>query len=65
MNYSNEAYYRDPIGKQLLRHMANRNAVRHATPLLPFSFSELVSWFRHLGARPENKGSSNKTVGAN
>ncbi len=65
MNYSNDTYHRDPVGKQLLRYMANRDAVRHATPLLPFSFSELVTWLRHIGTRPRNNGASNNTVGAN
>ena len=64
MSYSKD-YYREPVGKQLLHHMVNRDAVRHATPLLPFSFSELVTWFfRSVGARPRNNGASSNTRNA-
>lgn len=41
-----------PIGQQLLAHYARRDAVRHATPLLPSSWSELFAPFRTARLQP-------------
>lgn len=44
-NNALNAYLAKPVGQQLLAHYAQRDAVRHAGPLLPFSRSFLRSWF--------------------
>lgn len=41
-----------PIGQQLLVHYARRDAVRHATPLFPSSWAELLAPFRNARLRP-------------
>ena len=41
------------IGQQLLAHYARRDAVRHATPLLPSSWAELFAPFRSARLRPQ------------
>ncbi|CAB3886084.1 hypothetical protein ABE599_17005 [Achromobacter mucicolens] len=41
-----------PIGQQLLTHYARRDAVRHATPLFPSSWSELLAPFRNARLQP-------------
>lgn len=35
------SYTNTRVGEQLLKHYAQRHAVRHATPLFPFSLSSL------------------------
>ncbi|MGE8657528.1 MAG: hypothetical protein ACN6O8_12345 [Achromobacter sp.] len=42
-----------PIGQQLLAHYARRDAVRHATPLLPSSWAECLAPFRSARLRPQ------------
>jgi hypothetical protein len=42
-----------PIGQQLLAHYAGRDAVRHATPLFPSSWSECLAPFRNARLRPQ------------
>lgn len=41
-----------PIGQQLLAQYARRDAVRHATPLLPKSWAELFAPFRNARLQP-------------
>jgi len=36
------SYTHRRVGEQLLAHYAHRNAVRHATPLFPFSLRSLL-----------------------
>jgi len=40
------------IGQQLLVHYEQRDAVRHATPLLPSSLKEILSVYRRAGQQP-------------
>lgn len=47
MNYPDASYLDRPVGEQLRRHFARRDAVRHATPLLPFRFADLLALFRN------------------
>lgn len=42
-----------PIGQQLLAHYARRDAVRHATPLLPSSWAECLAPFRNARLRAQ------------
>ena len=51
MNYPDASYFDRPVGEQLLTHFARRDAIRRATPLLPFRFADLVALFRHGGSR--------------
>jgi len=51
MQYPDASYFDRPVGEQLLSHFARRDAVRHATPLLPFRFTDLLALFRGAGAR--------------
>jgi hypothetical protein len=51
MNYPEASYFDRPVGEQLLSHFARRDAVRHATPLLPFRFADLFALFRSTTAR--------------
>lgn len=44
-NNALNAYLAKPVGQQLLAHYAQRDAVRHAGPLLPFSLSFLRNGF--------------------
>lgn len=46
MQYPDASYLRRPVGEQLLSHFARRDAVRHATPLLPFRMADLLALFR-------------------
>ncbi|GJG94516.1 hypothetical protein [Cupriavidus pauculus] len=46
MKYPDASYLSRPVGEQLLSHFARRDAVRHATPLLPFRLADLVALFR-------------------
>lgn len=46
MKYPDASYFGRPVGEQLLSHFARRDAVRHATPLLPFRLADLVALFR-------------------
>ncbi|WP_202126864.1 hypothetical protein [Cupriavidus sp. SW-Y-13] len=51
MNYPEASYFDRPVGEQLLSHFARRDAIRHATPLLPFRFADLVALFRGTSDR--------------
>jgi hypothetical protein len=51
MNYPEASYFDRPVGEQLLSHFARRDAIRHATPLLPFRFADLFALFRSTTAR--------------
>jgi hypothetical protein len=51
MQYPDASYFDRPVGEQLLSHFARRDAVRHATPLLPFRFIDLLALFRGATAR--------------
>lgn len=53
MNYPDASYFSRPVGEQLLSHFARRDAIRHATPLLPFRFTDLFALFRQGGSRRE------------
>ncbi|MGE8687343.1 MAG: hypothetical protein ACN6PJ_09420 [Achromobacter sp.] len=41
-----------PIGQLLLAHYARRDALRHATPLFPSSWSECFAPFRNARLQP-------------
>lgn len=43
MDYPTPAYFRQSVGEQLLAHYAQRDAVRHCTPLLPVRWPGLRS----------------------
>ncbi len=51
MNYPDASYLGRPVGEQLLSHFARRDTVRHATPLLPFRFADLLALFRSTPTR--------------
>lgn len=51
MKYPDASYLGRPVGEQLLSHFARRDAVRHATPLLPFRFADLLAFFRSGSSR--------------
>ncbi|CAG2145391.1 hypothetical protein [Cupriavidus plantarum] len=53
-HYPEAAYYHRPVGAQLLRHYARRDAVRHATPLLP-SFADIARMLAWVPALFERK----------
>jgi hypothetical protein len=46
MRHVSPSYFNQPVGEQLLQHYARRDAVRHATPLLPFRFGALFSFLQ-------------------
>ncbi|MFJ5381247.1 hypothetical protein ACIPID_06220 [Cupriavidus sp. CER94] len=46
MNYPDASYLDRPVGEQLLSHFARRDAVRHASPLLPLRLADLLALFR-------------------
>lgn len=46
MQYPDASYLGRPVGEQLRKHFARRNAVRHATPLLPVRLADLFALFR-------------------
>jgi len=51
MQYPDASYLGRPVGEQLLSHFARRDAVRHATPLLPFRFADLLARLRPRNTR--------------
>ena len=51
MNYPDASYFDRPVGERLLSHFARRDAVRHATPLLPFRFADLLALFHSRPTR--------------
>ncbi|MFC4483966.1 MULTISPECIES: hypothetical protein [Cupriavidus] len=46
MQYPDASYLGRPVGEQLRKHFARRDAVRHATPLLPVRLADLFALFR-------------------
>ena len=51
MNYPDASYLDRPVGEQLLSHFARRDAVRHASPLLPLRFADLLALLRGNASR--------------
>jgi hypothetical protein len=47
MIHPDAQYFDTPVGAQLLKHYASRDAVRHATPLIPLRHADVV---RFIGA---------------
>ncbi|MDQ0140788.1 hypothetical protein [Cupriavidus necator] len=55
MQSSEQSYLSQPVGQQLLRHFAARDAVRHASPLVPLRWRDICRFFRALrGAAPRH-----------
>lgn len=59
MNYPDShpyfAYRGATIGEQLLRHYAARDAVRHATPLVPIRWADIGRFLRAIfGGKPRH-----------
>lgn len=59
MNYPDShpyfAYRGATIGEQLLRHYSQRDAVRHATPLIPLRWADLGRFLRQIfGSRRQH-----------
>ena len=44
-------YRNTPVGEQLLRHYAARDAVRHSTPLLPIRLADIGRFVMSLFGR--------------
>ncbi|MCD9122719.1 hypothetical protein [Cupriavidus sp. UGS-1] len=42
------SYLKTPVGQQLLRHYAARDAVRHATPLIPLRIADVLRFVQCL-----------------
>lgn len=51
MHQVDAKYLRTPVGQQLLEHYAGRDAVRHATPLLPLRLADVTGFARALFGR--------------
>jgi hypothetical protein len=49
------AYLAARLGEQMAPHLARRTAVRHATPLLPRNWAELLAPWRKPGARAQSR----------
>jgi len=45
------SYLDTPVGEQLLRHYASRDAVRHATPLIPLRAADVLRFVQCLFGR--------------
>lgn len=54
---SEQRYLSQPVGQQLLRHFAARDAVRHATPLVPLRLRDIARFFLALRGRAPRTGS--------
>jgi hypothetical protein len=48
MKSPEQRYLSQPVGQQLLRYYAARDAVRHATPLLPLRLRDIGRFFLAL-----------------
>jgi len=48
MKSPEQRYLSQPVGQQLLRYYAARDAVRHVTPLLPLHLRDIGRFFRAL-----------------
>lgn len=51
-----QRYLSQPVGQQLLRHFAARDAVRHASPLMPLRLRDIARFFLALGGRAPRHG---------
>ncbi|WP_172966158.1 hypothetical protein [Cupriavidus pauculus] len=51
MHHPEASYLERPVGAQLLSHYARRDAVRHATPLVPLRLADVITFFRWGSAR--------------
>lgn len=47
------SYLQAPIGQQLLRHYASRDAVRHVTPLIPLRAGDVLRFVQCLFGRAD------------
>lgn len=59
MQSPEQRYLSQPVGQQLLRHFAARDAVRHATPLLPLlplRLRDIGRFLLALGGRAPRRG---------
>ncbi|AGW94483.1 hypothetical protein [Cupriavidus sp. DF5525] len=56
MQSPEQCYLSQSVGQQLLRHFAARDAVRHATPLLPLRLRDIGRFLVALGGRTPNRG---------
>ncbi|MBB2917712.1 MULTISPECIES: hypothetical protein [Cupriavidus] len=56
MQSSEQRYLSQPVGQQLLGHFAARDAVRHATPLVPLRLRDIGRFFLALGGRAPRRG---------
>ncbi|SOZ27980.1 conserved hypothetical protein [Cupriavidus taiwanensis] len=51
MQSPEQRYLSQPVGQQLLRHFAARDAVRHASPLVPLRLRDIGRFLLALGGR--------------
>lgn len=51
MTHPDARYFDTPVGAQLLKHYATRDAVRHATPLIPLRHADVVRFIAALFGR--------------
>lgn len=51
MTQPDAQYFDVPVGAQLLKHYAARDAVRHATPLIPLRHEDICRFFGALFGR--------------
>lgn len=51
MTHPDAQYFDTPVGAQLLKHYAARDAVRHATPLIPLGHADVVRFIAALLGR--------------
>lgn len=56
MQSPEQRYLSQSVGQQLLHHFAARNAVRHATPLLPLRLRDVGRFLLALGGRAPRRG---------
>lgn len=51
-----QRYLSQPVGQQLLRHFATRDAVRHASPLMPLRLRDIGRFIQALGGHAPRRG---------
>lgn len=56
MQSPEQRYLSQPVGQQLLHHLAARDAVRHTTPLVPLRVRDIGRFFLALGGRTPRRG---------
>lgn len=56
MQSPEQRYLSQPVGQQLLHHFATRDAVRHATPLLPLRVRDIGRFLLAIGGRAPRRG---------